>query len=218
MVAVASLSESIVERLEEKRIIFIPASLEEYWDVLEEMADEPYTLEYINGEIKAKSKQETDNHEVIVSNIGAILRNIYLEKEEYRAMASAKTVYVPDCEMAFNPDALVMKGESVLFPRKRKVAGITNPYILVEIHSDSTKEFDMKKKLPCYKKLESIHQIIYIEQNTPYITIYIKNQDNQHWFNDDFDDLNGTIRIDSVDILMKEIYHKERENNKWMNF
>jgi hypothetical protein len=48
MIAVASLSESIVERLEEERVIFIPASLEEYWDVLEEMADEPYILEYIN--------------------------------------------------------------------------------------------------------------------------------------------------------------------------
>jgi Uma2 family endonuclease len=208
MTAVASLSESIMERLEEERVVFIPASLEEYWDVLEEMADEPYTLEYINGEIKATSNQESDNHETIVANILAILRNIYLDKEEYKAMGSAKTVYVPDCEMAFNPDALVMKGESILFPRKRKVAGITNPYILVEIHSDSTEEFDMKKKLPCYKKLESIHQIIYIEQNTPYITIYTKNQDNQHWFNDDFDDLNGTVRIDGMDILMKEIYHK----------
>jgi Uma2 family endonuclease len=208
MIAVASLSESIMERLEEERVIFIPASLEEYWDVLEEMADEPYTLEYINGKIKAKSNQESDNHEVIVSNIGAILRNIYLEKEEFKAMGSAKTIYVPDCEMAFNPDALVMKGESLLFPRKRKVAGIINPYILVEIHSDSTEEFDMKKKLPCYKKLESIHQIIYIEQSSPYITIYTKNQDNQHWFNDDFDNLDGMVKIDGVDISMKEIYHK----------
>jgi Uma2 family endonuclease len=208
MIAVASLSESIMERLEEERIIFIPASLEEYWDVLEEMADEPYTLEYINGEIKAKMSQASDNHETIVANILAVLRQIYTNKEDIKAMGSAKTVYVSDCEMAFNPDALVMKGDSILFPRKRKVAGITNPYILVEIHSDSTEEFDMKKKLPCYKKLESIHQIIYIEQNTPYITIYTKNQDNQHWFNDDFDDLNGMVRIDGVDILMKEIYHK----------
>ena len=208
MIAVASLSESIIERLEEERVIFIPASLEEYWDVLEEMADEPYTLEYINGEIKAKMSQASDNHETIVVNILAILRQIYLEKEEYRAMGSAKTVYVPDCEMAFNPDALVMKGESILFPRKRKVAGITNPYILVEIHSDSTEEYDMKKKLPCYKKLDSIHQIIYIEQNKPYITIYTKNQDNQHWFNDDSDDLNGTVKIDGIDVPMKEIYHK----------
>lgn len=208
MIAVATLSESIMERLEEERIIFIPASLEEYWDVLEEMADEPYTLEYINGEIKAKMSQASDNHETIVANILAVLRQIYADKQDIKAMGSAKTVYVPDCEMAFNPDALVMKGESILFPRKRKVAGIINPYILVEIHSDSTEEFDMKKKLPCYKKLESIHQIIYIEQNTPYITIYTKNQDNQHWFNDDFDNLNGTVRIDGVDILMKEIYHK----------
>ena len=208
MIAVASLSESIVERLEEERVIYIPASLEEYWDVLEEMEDEPYTFEYINGEIKAKMSQASDNHETIVLNIGAILRNIYLEKEEYKAMGSAKTVYVPDCEMAFNPDALVMKGESLLFPRKRKVAGIINPYILVEIHSDSTEEFDMKKKLPCYKKLDSIHQIIYIEQNKPYITIYTKNQNIQHWFNDDSDDINGTIKIDGVDILMKDIYHK----------
>ena len=208
MIAVASLSESIVERLDEERVISIPASLEEYWDVLEEMEDKPYILEYINGEIKAKMSQASDNHETIVANILAILRNIYLEKENFKAMGSAKTIYVPDCEMAFNPDALVMKGESLLFPRKRKVAGIINPYILVEIHSDSTEEFDMKKKLPCYKKLDSIHQIIYIEQNKPYITIYTKNQSIQHWFNDDSDDINGTIKIDGVDVLMKDIYHK----------
>ncbi len=208
MIAVASLSESIVERLEEERVISIPASLEEYWHVLEEMENEPYTLEYINGEIKAKMSQASDNHETIVANILAILRNIYLEKEEYKAMGSAKTIYVPDCEMAFNPDALVTKGESLLFPKKRKVAGIMNPYILVEIHSDSTEEFDMKKKLPCYKKLDSIHQIIYIEQNKPYITIYTKNQSIQHWFNDDSDDINGTIKIDGVDVLMKDVYHK----------
>lgn len=208
MIAVASLSESIVEHLEEERVISIPASLVEYWNILEEMKDEPYTLEYIDGNVRAKSNQETDNHEVIVSNIGAILRNIYLEKDDYKAMGSAKTIYVPDCEMAFNPDALVIKGESLLFPRKRKVAGIINPYILVEIHSDSTEEFDMKKKLPCYKKLDSIHQIIYIEQNKPYITIYTKNQSIQHWFNDDSDDINGTIKIDGVDVLMKDIYHK----------
>ncbi len=208
MIAVASLSESIVERLEEERVISIPASLEEYWHVLEEMENEPYTLEYINGEIKAKMSQASDNHETIVANILAILRNIYLEKEEYKAMGSAKTIYVPDCEMAFNPDALVTKGESLLFPKKRKVAGIMNPYILVEIHSDSTEEFDMKKKLPCYKKLDSIHPIIYIEQNKPYITIYTKNQSIQHWFNDDSDDINGTIKIDGVDVLMKDVYHK----------
>ena len=81
-------------------------------------------------------------------------------------MGSAKTVYVPDCEMAFNPDALVMKGESLLFPRKRKVAGIINPYILVEIHSDSTEEFDMKKKLPCYKNW------------IPFIKLFILNKTN----------------------------------------
>jgi Uma2 family endonuclease len=208
MIAVASLSESIVERLEEERVISIPASLEEYWDVLEEMADEPYTLEYINGEIRAKMSQASDNHETIVANILAILRTIYFEKEEFKAMGSAKTIYVPDCEMAFNPDALVMKGQSLLFPRKRRVAGIINPYILVEIHSDSTEEFDMKKKLPRYKKLDSIHQIIYIEQNKPYITIYTKNQSIQHWFNDDFDDINGMVKIDGVNVLMKDIYHK----------
>jgi hypothetical protein len=56
--------------------------------------------------------------------------------------------------------------------------------------------------------LESIHQIIYIEQSKPYITIYTKNQDNQHWFNDDFDDLDGMVKVDGVDIPMKEIYHK----------
>lgn len=80
MISVTSLSESIIERLEEERIIFMPASLEEYWDVLEQMADEPYTIEYINGEIRAKMSPASDNHETIVLNIWSVLRSIYLEK------------------------------------------------------------------------------------------------------------------------------------------
>lgn len=208
MVSAANLIESIAGRLEDEVVVFIPASWDEYWALLEEMEGQPYTFEYVNGEIKAKMSQASDNHEIIVANMARILGNAYYDKAEYRVMGSSKVVYVPDCELAVNPDVLVVKGASQLFPRQKKVAGIINPYILVEVHSYSTEDKDMALKLPCYKKLDSVQQIIYIDQNKPYITIYTKNQGVHHWFNDDYDTLESLVKIDDFEISMKDIYHK----------
>ena len=208
MIALTTLTESIVERLKEERVVLIPASLDEYVETLAELEGEPFKIEYINGNIRASMSQASDNHETLVMNIGALLRELFYDKLDYRVMGSNKVVYVEACELAVNPDALVVKGESQLFPRKGKVAGIINPYILVEVHSDATESKDMAEKLPCYKKLESIHQIIYIDQHKPYITVYTKNQDIYHWFNNDYDSLDAMVQIGESEISMREIYHK----------
>jgi len=208
MVSTVNLIESIVGRLGEEALVRIPASWDEYWTLLEEMEGEPYQIEYINGEINAKMSQASDNHETIVMNIGAILGNAYYDKAEYRVMGSSKIIYVPDCDLATNPDVLVMKGESQLRPRAKKVAGIINPYLLVEIQSSLTEEKDLAFKLPCYKKLDSVQQIVYVDQNKPYISTYTKNQTIHHWFNDDYDTLDMMVKIDDFEISMKDIYHK----------
>ena len=168
MVDTTSLAEQLRERLQQEPVVFIDASLDEYWTVLDEFGEESFPMEhdieYINGQIRAQVGMASDKHETIVLNIGALLRTTFYDVPDVRVMGSNKTVYVAACEMAVKPDVLVMKGESVLFPRKSQEPSITSPCLLVEVHSDLTRQEDIGAKLRCYKRLESVQHIVYIEQ------------------------------------------------------
>ncbi|MFD2569569.1 Uma2 family endonuclease [Spirosoma soli] len=212
MVDTTSLAEQLKERLKNEPIVFIDASLDEYWSVLDELGEEPfpleYDIEYINGQIRAQIGMASDRHETIVLNIGGILRTAFYDTPNIRVMGSNKLVYVPVCELAVKPDVLVMNAASQLFPRKGQESGIINPYMVVEVHSDSTYHEDMHVKLRCYKQLESVQYIIYIEQGVPFVSIYTKQQDSRHWLNEDYDQLDMVVQLDGIELPMKDIYHK----------
>jgi Uma2 family endonuclease len=208
MTTTISLAETIMERLQTEASISIGASWEEYWELLAEMEDQPYVLEYHDHEIHATMSQASDNHETIIANIASILRAIFYNLPEFRLMGSSKVVYIEECDKAVNPDALVVKGASNLMPRKGKATALTNPYLVVEVHADSTEDDDMKKKLPCYKKCGSVQQIVYIDQHSPAVSVYTKQGDAYHWLNEDADALHKTIQIAETDVLLAEIYHK----------
>ena len=212
MIATTSIAAQLVERLKRETEVFIPATLDEYWAVLDELGEEPfpldYDIEYIDEQIRARIGMASDNHEIIVLNVGAALRTIFYEMPDIRVMGSNKLVYVPACELAVKPDILVMKGESLLVPRKGQESGITNPYLLVEVHSNSTYREDIHVKLRCYKQLESVQYIVYIEQSVPFVSVYTKQQDNRHWLNEDYDTLDMDVNIGESGLPMRAIYHK----------
>lgn len=58
------------------------------------------------------------------------------------------------------PDVMVIQGEPSFKLRSNCI--ITNPYLIVEILSPSTKNFDLSEKLPEYKLLNSLQQVIYV--------------------------------------------------------
>ncbi|WP_080055579.1 Uma2 family endonuclease [Spirosoma aerolatum] len=212
MVATASLVTQITERLKQEPEVFISATLDEYWALLDELRDESfpldYEIEYINGQIRARIGMASDRHETIVANIISVLRTIYYEKPDIRVMGSNKLVFVSACELAVKPDVLVMKGESQLILREGQEAGITNPYLLVEVHSDSTYRQDLSTKLRCYKQLESVQHIVYIDQAVHFVSVYTKQQDSRHWLNEDYDSLDMAIQLGDFTIPMQDIYHK----------
>lgn len=208
MVATAPLAKQIIERLNQEEIVFIDATIDEYWNLADDLADAPYDIEYIKGHIRAKMSQASDNHETIVANMIALLRTVFYNDPAMRVMGSNKLIYVPACTLAVNPDVLVMQGESQLFQRHGQASGITNPYILVEVHSDSTEKNDMFVKLRCYKLLESVQHIIYIDQHVANVSVYTKQLDMYHWLNEDFDQLDMNVSLGNFTIPMQDIYHK----------
>lgn len=208
-VATLSLGTQIVDRLQTEDIVLIPATLNEFWEVVEEFGEEPdFDLEYINGHIRATTGVATDNHELMVANVGRILGTTFYDVPNLRVMGSKKTLYIPACETAVKPDLVVMAEPSQFFPRKGQEPGTTNPYMVVEIFSDSTQKDDRGEKLRCYKLLESIQHIIYIDQFMPYVSVYTKNGDVHHWYEVDYYSLDETVKLGDFDLSMRDIYHK----------
>lgn len=212
MIGTTSLAEQLKERLQHEPIVFVDASLSAYWAVLNELGEEPfpmeYDIEYVNGQIRAQIGMASDRHETIVANIIRILGSAFYDISEMRVMGSNKTVYIAVCEMAIKPDVLAVKGESQFFPRKGQEPGITNPYLIVEVHSDSTRGDDLYSKLSCYQQLDTVQYILYVEQFRNQVSVYTKQQDNRHWLNEIYNHLDMTVRLGDVTIPMRDIYHK----------
>ena len=217
MELVLTLTETITQRLENERVVKIPASVEEYFDLLNESENQAYKIQYYQEEIIATMGQASEMHEIIVANVISALVNAYLEKEDYRVVGSNRIVYSTELAQAFNPDAMVIKGETQLFPRKKMMSAMTNPHLIVEVHSDSTDDIDMYIKLPCYKSFASVQQIIYVHQKQAYISVYTRTSEAGHWRNDDYNSLDMSVKIDGFEIPMGDIYRKvvfKKHSNK----
>ena len=104
------------------------------------------------------------------------------------------------------PDVMVVKGEPIF--KENSKAIITNPYIIVEVLSPATSTFDVEYKLPEYKHLESLQQIIYVSPRKVFVSTYIRSENPNIWLNQDFYNEDDKMQIDGKEIAVKDIYKK----------
>lgn len=208
MVVTTSLAETIRERLATETGLEMPATLDEYFAVLDELEGEPFTILFNQGILTATMSQASEPHEIIVANLIYLLNTLYRDDETTRVMGSSRIVYVPDCNRSFNPDVLVVKGPTELFPRNRKMATTLNPSLIIEVLSDSTEGTDYSDKLPCYKSLPSVGHMVFVHQFQPYATVFMPTETKNQWLNTDSHGLKAVLRLGTLELPLKEIYRK----------
>ena len=205
-----------------KREIRIPATLDEYFALVQ---DVEYNIHYCRGhvvsfiEIDEQTKEPMGEvaplHERVVARLITMLSILLDESNsEYQIYGSNVKVYVDGAQGAYNPDIAVTKGEGIIktvkpLGRERRTKVITNPHIIVEVLSPSTRDFDQTDKLSDYKKLETVEQVIFIDPNKIYTQTFIKKGVNQ-WLNLDFYNLEDALPIvgKTEAIFLKDVYKK----------
>lgn len=201
MVLIQDLKTSILERLKTETVVHIPASEADYFAVAEQL---PFKVEYHNSEIITMGLASYF-HEIIVANWIFILRSIL--SDEFTVLGSNSGIQIPKFEGGYYlPDVMVVKGEPAFKPNSTAI--ITNPYLIVEIHSPSTAQFDSDIKLPEYKQQESLQQIIYVNQNHPRISSYRRTDQPNTWLNQEFFSLEEIMQIEGQEVAIKDIYRK----------
>ncbi len=164
-------------------------------------------IEYHNEEIIATVGRVTPTHSRLSFIMGSILERFYETFEnEFIVLESGACVHIPVLESRYQPDMTVINGEIKL--KEGTITEILNPYIVVEVLSKATQDFDMSEKLINYKTIETIKQIIFIAQDKPWISTYNRTNESNVWINTDYDSLENIAIINNLTISLRDSYKK----------
>lgn len=199
-----TLKETVIKKLEKQAKYSFSASVVEYFALIEELEGSEITVEFNTNEIITYMSQESEEHELIVANLIALV-GIKLWGSNSRVYGSNRPVYATECQKGFNADVLVVKGETELYPRDKQVAATLNPRIVIEILSKSNEGVGFVEKISCYKKIESLKQILLVNQYKPSISSYIRISENE-WLNHEYNRLDENIKIEDFTISANDIY------------
>ncbi len=200
------------------RELRVPATWEEY---LELSVDCDYRVHYRNGniisfiEIDEKTKtimgEASIPHEMLVMRFGTQLSILLNETEsDFLVLGSNAKIFIASDRKGFNADVTVVKGEPIVQKykyNKRTLEGIVNPWLIVEVLSTSTRNFDLLEKLNDYKQIPSLEQIILAEQGSVWATTFIRINEKE-WKNLDFDLLSEKIPVADGFIPMGKLFAK----------
>jgi len=175
---------------------------------LEEYLELEYQSErrhYFYKGIIAPMSYASENHELIVANLVGEIHAL-CKGTLYRVYPSNRMLYVPDCQLNYYPDVMVLKGEPQFQQYKKNMQATLNPYAIFEVLSDSTEAKDRFNKWHCYQTIPTLRQYFIISQTEPAIDIYNRMDDSDTWAYHAVTNLEASIRVGEFDIAVRDIY------------
>ena len=161
--------------------------------------------EYISGEI-ALMTGGTPNHNQIAGNFYAAL-NFALKRQPYRVFVTDQRLWIPRKRIYTYPDVMVVQGELQFQEGRRDT--ITNPLIIAEVLSESTRSYDKDAKFAAYRTIPSFQEYLLIDQYTMHIEHYFKTE-RKRWIFYEYDDADEIVSLNSFSfqITLADIYDK----------
>lgn len=204
MVIDKNIKETILSEVTTQKLVRIPASKDDYFALAEEL---PFKVEYHENEIITMGLASYW-HEKITATLIALLYQLFNQKDsDFDILGSNSGVQIPKFEGGYYmPDVTIVKGNPIF--KEDSTAIITNPYIIVEVLSPATKAFDLSEKLPKYKLIESLQQVIYVNPQKVSVSTFIRSENPNAWINQDFYSLEDSITVEDASISLADIYRK----------
>lgn len=147
----------------------------------------------------------SDNHELIVANLVREI-GILIKHTTYRMYPSNRMLCVPNSQLSYYPDAMVIKGEPTFYQYKKNMQGTLNPYAIFEVLSDTTEDNDRFDKWHCYQTIPTLQQYFMISQMKPAIDVYSRIENSNTWEYRAMQGLEQSIRVGEFDIQLSDIY------------
>lgn len=172
-------------------------------DYLEGERDVDTRSEYVDGEIYAMAGA-SETHNTITHTLGSAIDNAL--KDTCRVWQSDMKVIGKTHDnkpFSYYPDIMAACGENTDDPYYR-----TNPILIIEVLSGSTKRIDLKEKFDNYTQIPSLLEYVVVSQETPYLRVYRRrtNWQLESYYAED------TLVLESVglEIAVHHIYRRVR--------
>ncbi|MBX2929915.1 MAG: Uma2 family endonuclease [Saprospiraceae bacterium] len=203
MEVISSVPVTLDERLGFGRELRIPASWEEFLDMLEECE---YRIEYDEGEIISYMGYATEEHETLVGEIIRLLGNL-LSEMACRVNGSNLALHIPGfVNRHYNADCAVVQGASEKVILRGDMTAVANPVLIVEVLSPSNRDYDLSRKFKNYKKIPSLQQVLFIESTEIKVASHFRHDD---WAPQVFDlDQKAVPILNAGTISIEELYRK----------
>ncbi|MEH1967569.1 Uma2 family endonuclease [Nostoc sp.] len=175
---------------------------EEYLE-LEEKAE--YKNEYKDGEI-IPIIGETTNHNKIAGNFCRKFP-LTVQAQDYDIYISHIKVWIPLYRLYTYPDIIIIKGK--LIYEGTGTTTITNPLLIVEVLSNSTKNYDKTDKFKYYRSIPGFQEYIMIDQYSFAVEQFAKQVEGQ-WIFKEYEGEDAVLVLDSIEfqITLRDIYER----------
>ncbi|HRG08309.1 MAG TPA: Uma2 family endonuclease [Cyclobacteriaceae bacterium] len=159
--------------------------------------------EYYQGEVFAMAGAG-DQHNEIFTNLFGILAT-QLKGKTCRPYGSDKRMKIPQNNLYTYPDiSIYCKGQSP-FESGNKVS--QDPTVIIEILSESTRDYDRGRKFKLYRDIPTLKEYILVDSESLGVENFKLNSVN-HWELEEYQSIDQNIFIASLNITipMREIY------------
>lgn len=161
--------------------------------------------EYHDGEI-VPMLGGTTNHNKIALNFCRKFP-LTVNSQNYEIFINDVRLWIPLTRRYVYPDIMVIQGEPVYQENNKTI--VTNPLVIIEILSDSTKDYDRGGKFLAYRSIPEFREYILIDQYSYHIEQFAKNS-NSKWELTEYDSEESVLILESIDfqITLKDIYER----------
>lgn len=179
-------------------------TIEDYFSIEESSA---VKHEFLGGEIFAMAGSSLQ-HNRINGNVYASLRS-RLQRQDCEVFSNDLRLRTPGGLYTY-PDLMVVCGGIELSPTDR-LDTVLNPALIIEILSESTKNYDRGEKFRLYLQLPSLLDYVLIEQGTPLVehhTLMAGDVRLETWQQRQHAALDESVRLESLGskLPLSEIY------------
>jgi Uma2 family endonuclease len=170
---------------------------------LEESAE--YKSEYHDGQIIPMTGGTT-NHNQIALNMSVAL-SIAFKGRDYRVFIGDIRLWIPEVRRYTYPDVMVIAGQPEYYKNRKDT--VTNPQVIIEVLSKSTRNYDRGDKFDYYKTLPTFQEYILIEQSQVKIAQYFKIEA-KRWLYREYDEEDMALSFNGFEfeVPLIDIYEK----------
>jgi Uma2 family endonuclease len=177
-------------------------SQEEYLDIERRAL---HKSEYYQGEIFAMAGASLNHNRIVSNTIFAIRDSLRKKGKTCEVFPSNLRIHIPQNTLYTYPDVSVICGEPQFTDDHFDV--VTNPTVLVEVRSKSTKDYDRSEKFRLYRDIETLQSYVLISSDSLLVEVFTKKQNNL-WelrIHDKIEE-NMNIAVLEAEIPIQELY------------